>query len=171
MNLLLRTKISYMFRTLFVIIFREVFYEGRWPQNVVETCRRFSTCIINSHILHELLWFVLILWINAFKLVHLSNCKGKTVKSTVFCSIIEMITLRMIQEVRKRVVNWNKETFSLEVPLLFSPHYITSSMGQMERKWECFAWRVYVCTTGNYVYCAIWRRISRCIELCTLINL
>jgi len=95
-NLLHRAKISYKFRTLFVTIFREVFCEGRWPQNVVETCRRFSTYIINSHILYEFLCFILILWINTFKLVHLSNLKGKTLKSAVFCSsVIEMITLSM----------------------------------------------------------------------------
>jgi len=47
---------------------------------------------------------------------------NQRLKSKVFCSsIVEMITLRMTQKVREHVVNWNKETLSLEIPLIFFP--------------------------------------------------
>jgi hypothetical protein len=42
----------------------------RWPPKVAETCRRFSTYVINSHILHALVGFILVLWPN------LRDCHG-----------------------------------------------------------------------------------------------
>lgn len=167
MNLLHRATISYIFRTHFVTKFREVFYEGRRPQNVVETCRRFLKYIINSRILYELLCFVFVLWINAFKLVYLSNFKGRILKWTVFCSIIDMIKLRMTQEVRKHVVNWNKETLSLKIPLIFSAllNFVHGANGAHVRMLRMKSINLYDS------YLRILRDLKASKSMCTLIRL
>jgi hypothetical protein len=96
---------------------------------------------------------------------------NQRLKSTVFCSsssIIEMITLRTTQEVRKHVTNWNKETLSLEIPLFFPRITYLRLWG----KWSACenAWHEE-CKFGNYVYFSIWKRLSLCIDLRTLIRL